>query len=140
MTERQKIQAKYGTWGAAYQAKHCILWEVQKEFEWFPAKKIFINRDFAAKLRIAFTNLEINGRYKEVKTFDGCLMERKSRGLGDDSLHSWAMAIDLNAKDNPLGGRISFSPNFLKAFRDAGLYCGADWKRTDAMHFALYNG
>jgi hypothetical protein len=140
LSARDLIKLNFGPYGPAYQAKHCVVWEVQKEFAWFPAKKIFINVAFTNKLRIAFAKLESRGQYQEIKTFDGCLNERLSRGLNLPSLHAWALAIDLNAATNPLGGKVTWSSGFLATMRECGLYCGADWKRKDGMHFALYNG
>ena len=140
LSAREIIIVEYGEPGLKYQQKFCEIWEIKKEFPWFPATKIFINKDFRQKITVAFKALEAKGLHTEIKTFDGCLVERKSRGLKVASLHSWAIAIDLNASTNPFGGPVKFSKEFLKTMRDCDIYCGADWKRKDGMHFALYNG
>jgi len=140
MNTRDIIISKYGEPGAAYQSKFCEIWEVKKEFPWFPANRIFINKDFKIKLQLAFKNLEAKKLHVEIKTFDGCYNDRAARGINVRSLHAWAMAIDINAAQNPLGGKVMFSQPFLQCFRAAGLFCGADWTRKDGMHFALFNG
>ncbi|MBK7882512.1 MAG: M15 family metallopeptidase [Chitinophagaceae bacterium] len=140
LSVRETIIQEYGQPGLAYQQKFCEIWEIKKEFPWFPKDKVFINKDFRKKITIAFKALEEKGLHKEIKTFDGCYVDRLSRGLKVKSLHAWAMAIDLNAAANPLGGPIKFSVAFLQTMKDCGIYCGAYWKRKDGMHFALFNG
>ena len=140
LSARDQIRSNYGGPGVAYMSKFCEVWPIKKEFPWFPADKIFINKDFRKKLTPALQQLVKRGLYAEIKTFDGCYNDRLSRGLKVTSLHAWAMAMDLNASTNPLGGHITWSLAFLETMRESEIYCGADWKRKDGMHFALYNG
>lgn len=136
---RQQILAKYGDPDSNYQKKYCILWEIQQDFAWFPAKEIFINKDFKDELFAAFTQLQAEGLHVEIKTFDGCLVVRNTRGSMLISLHSWGMAIDLNASMEKLGQlTTNWSPRFLEIMR-MYVYCGADFiSRKDNMHFSLY--
>lgn len=140
LTARDLIAMQYGPTGIEYQREHCELWYIKKEFAWFPTERIFINKDFRKILTVAFKKLQARGQYTEIKKYDGCFMERISRGLKVQSLHSWALAIDLNAATNPLGGKVTWSNAFLATMRECGIYCGADWKRKDGMHFAMFNG
>ncbi|MBC7509392.1 MAG: M15 family metallopeptidase [Ferruginibacter sp.] len=140
LTARDIINANYGAPGDVYKKKFCEVWEVKKEFAWFPADKIYINKDFRKVLTVAFKKLHTRGQYIEIKKFDGCYNERLGRGLKLASLHSWALAIDLNAATNPLAGKVTWSTAFLDTMRECGIYCGADWKRKDGMHFAMFNG
>lgn len=99
---------------------------------------IYINRAMRGALEQAFKNLLVLKAESELKTFDGCFGIRKVRG--DDtqmSLHSWGLAIDLNAADNPLNAANStFSREFIKAFTFVGFTWGGDFKnRPDPMHF-----
>jgi hypothetical protein len=147
MTAQTQIILKYGLPDDIYKSRHCEIWDVQTEFPWFlklekPVKRIFINKDFKSKLKLAFTNLEKADLHKEIISFDGCYVDRSVRGRNMKSLHAWAMAIDLNASKEGLG-RIgtAWSPRFIAIMKAAGLYWGGDWKgRKDPMHFALYNG
>ena len=53
------------------------------------------------------------------------------------SLHSWGIAIDVNAFENGLNQIPKLSPGFVKCFTDAGFEWGGTWKRKDGMHFQL---
>lgn len=108
--------------------------------------KIYCNEDFMDPFLKALENLVDGWCWEELKTYDGVFNIRKSRGLNQMSLHSWGVAIDLNAKDNPLNmsrercieaGLNPFSDNFVACFKDAGFDWGGDWKRADGMHFQL---
>jgi hypothetical protein len=142
MATQDLIIQKYGEPSQEYMSKYCSMWEVQKEFPWFPAKRMFVNNDFKNKLRIAFHNIEEASLQSEIKTFDGCYVERKVRGSNKISLHSWAMAIDLNAHIEQLGQATThFSQAFIAIMIAAGLFWGGNYKgRKDPMHFSLYNG
>lgn len=112
----------------------------------FP-KKIFCNNDFIPLLEQALNNIVDRGLAKEMKTWDGCFIIRQKRGLSSLSMHSWGLAVDINAAQNPLGktraqiiasGLTPLSEGFLQCFRDAGLECGADWaSRPDFMHMQM---
>lgn len=107
--------------------------------------KIYINRDIASILEVTLNRVIEVGVYKEIKTFDGCFNMRMVRGSKTrPSIHSWGLAIDLNAGHNPLGlnrlqcrerGLTPFTELFIEVWRDAGWTCGADFKRPDLMHF-----
>lgn len=66
---------------------------------------------------------------------------RPIRGGKTLSMHSYALAVDINAPLNPLGApvdRTLFKPDSLVvgAFKEEGWVWGGDWKgRRDAMHF-----
>ena len=65
------------------------------------------------------------------------LILEKKRGLTSMSLHSWGIAIDVNAAWNGLNKPSTLSPGFVKCFTDAGFEWGGTWKRIDGMHFQL---
>lgn len=142
MTAQEEILAKYGQPGSAYQSKFCELWNIQTDLPWFPAKRIFINKDFKVKLMTALVAIEFAGLQNEIQTFDGCYVERKVRGSNKISLHSWALSIDLNAHKEKLGQTFThWSDKFLQIMRDSGIYPGWDFKgRKDPMHFGAFNG
>lgn len=128
--------------------KSLVLWDVPSALEiGVIPKRIYCNKDLVKPLETAFANLIKTGCVNELKTWDGCFNIRKKRGLNSMSLHSWGLAVDVNASSNPLGltreqivakGLTPFSEEFLQCFRDAGFNCGADWKsRPDFMHMEL---
>lgn len=121
------------------ESKYMTLWDVPTELEiGVIPKRLYCNKIMVAPLTTAFKNLIDRGFVKELKTFDGCFNVRKKRGLSSMSLHSWGIAIDVNASWNQLGKTPTLSKGFVKCFKDAGFDWGGDWvKRLDGMHFQL---
>lgn len=119
--------------------KNMVVWDVPTELEvGVIPKKIYCNKDLVKPLEQAFRNLISRGFVKELKTWDGCFNIRKKRGLASMSLHSWGIAIDVNAAWNGLGKTPVLSAGFVKCFTDAGFDWGGTWKnRPDGMHFQL---
>lgn len=118
---------------------HLVLWDVPTSLEiGVIPKRIYCNKDLVGPLQQAFENLIATGYVSELKTWDGCFNIRKKRGLSSMSLHSWAIAVDVNAFENGLGKTPKLSPGFVKCFKDAGFDWGGDWTtRKDGMHFQL---
>jgi hypothetical protein len=102
----------------------------------FP-KKIFINKDFKPVLEKALRNLIDRDLTKELKTWDGVFMIRSKRALTSLSLHSWAIAVDVNQAENQLNQVPKLSLEFVKCFTDVGCDWGGTWTRKDGMHFQL---
>lgn len=118
--------------------KSMVVWDIPTELEvGVIPKKLYCNKDMVAPLSAAFKNLIDTGYVKELKTFDGCFNIRKKRGLTSMSLHSWGIAIDVNATWNQLNMTPTLSAGFVKCFTDAGFEWGGTWQRKDGMHFQL---
>lgn len=115
-----------------------VLWDVPTELEiGVIPKRIYCNKDLIEPLKKAFKALIDTGHVKELKTWDGCFNIRKKRGLASMSLHSWAIAIDVNAFENGLNQTPKLSAGFVKCFTDNGFEWGGTWTRKDGMHFQL---
>lgn len=116
-----------------------VLWDVPNELEiGLIPKRIYCNKDLIKPLTKAFQALIKTGKVEELKTYDGCFNIRKIRGGKQMSLHSWGIAIDVNAFENGLGQQPKLSPEFVKCFTDAGFDWGGNWvSRKDGMHFQL---
>lgn len=116
--------------------------------------KLYLNKDMIGPLTQALENLMERGFIAELKTWDGIFNIRPIRGYemkyealmaaGDEatairylSIHSWAIALDVNAATNGLGKTPTLSPGFVLCFKDAGFDWGGDWARKDGMHFQL---
>lgn len=100
--------------------------------------RLFCNKDLCQPLTQALQNLATHGVINEIKTFDGCFNIRQMRMSHAYSLHSWGIAIDLNAFENQMFSEGKLSPTFVKCFTDAGFHWGGNWKtRKDPMHFQL---
>jgi hypothetical protein len=135
VTSAQALK-KYGP--PAPNNPHLTLWDVPAHLEiGLIPKRIYCNKDLIGPLGAAFKALIDTGCVHELKTWDGCFNIRKKRGLSSMSLHSWGIAIDLNAFENGLGQVPKLSPEFVKCFTDNGFDWGGNWKRLDGMHFQL---
>jgi hypothetical protein len=100
--------------------------------------KIYCNFAIHTPLRRAFRLLLERGLARELESFDGCWNIRRMSGGGGLSVHSWALAIDLNAGTNPYGPELitDFSDDFVKCFAQASFEWGGLWSgNKDAMHF-----
>ena len=135
MVTPSQCLAKYGP---PEKESNMVLWDVPAELEiGVIPKRLYCNKDIVAPLTAAFQNLISRGFVTELKTFDGCFNIRKQRGAQSQSLHSWDIAIDVNAAWNGLGKIPVLSPGFVACFTDAGFDWGGAWKRLDGMHFQL---
>lgn len=118
--------------------EHLVLWDVPYELEiGVIPKRIYCNKDAVFPLKTAFFNLISRGYVDELVTWDGCFNIRTQRGYNSMSLHSWGVAVDMNAFENGLGKEPKLSAEFVKCWTDAGWEWGGKWKRKDGMHFQL---
>lgn len=94
-----------------------------------------VNRDMAPALYSAWSNIITRNLEHLVQSYDGCLAIRPSRTDARQSVHSWALAIDINASTNKLGMKGSIAPELVQCFTDAGFVWGGVWAHPDPMHF-----
>jgi hypothetical protein len=123
-----------------FENKWMTLWDVPSDINTaIPVipNKIYCNKDLVTPLEKAFRNIIYRNLTKEIKTWDGCFNIRLKRGLNSLSLHSWAIAIDINAAWNGLGKIPTMSKELVQCFVDAGFEWGGNWTRLDGMHFQL---
>lgn len=120
-------------------ARHLIVWDVPTELEiGVIPKRIYCNKLMVEPLTKAFKSLISTCHVAELKTWDGCWNIRLKRNGTTWSLHSWAIAIDVNAAENGLNKIPKLSQGFVKCFTDAGFEWGGHWKNPiDGMHFQL---
>lgn len=118
--------------------RNMVMWDVPTELEiGHIPKRIYCNKDMIGPLSQAFKNLIDRKVVGQLKTWDGCFNIRKKRGGATSSLHSWGIAIDVNAAWNGFGKKPTMSPEMVKCFTDAGFDWGGTWKKPDGMHFQL---
>ena len=128
---------KYGD-PSANERRFMIVWDVPTALEHGAIpKRIYCNKDLIPLLEKAFKNVNDRGISIQIKTWDGCFNIRRKRGAASMSLHSWGLAIDINAAWNGFGKKPTMSPELVKCFTDAGLDWGGVWKRADGMHFQI---
>lgn len=75
------------------------------------------------------------GLSNKLISFDGCWNVRYIRGGNQLSMHSWGIAVDHNAKTNPLGAEGDMNSEIVEIFESEGFYWGGNFKRKDPMHF-----
>jgi len=125
-------------YGDPTKEKSMILWDVPPELEiGVLPNKIYCNRDMVDPLKRAFTNIIERGLIEQVKTWDGCFNIRKKVGALSQSLHSWGVAIDINAAWNGYNKTPTMSKELVDCFKDAGFDWGGDWTKPDGMHFQI---
>lgn len=102
--------------------------------------RIYGHELLEAPLQAAFGRLCGRGFAGELRTYDGCVCIRKMKGGAGYSVHSWGLAIDVNAGSNPFGGRPALSDGFVRCFAECGFEWGGLWRPDslrDGMHFQL---
>ena len=126
-------------YGAPSESNPClVVWNIPRELQVSVVpKRVFINKDMIEPLTNAIKNLIDRKHILEMKTWDGCFNIRKKRELTTWSLHSWAIAVDVNAFENGLNMEPKLSKEFVQCFLDAGFEWGGTWHRKDGMHFQL---
>lgn len=125
-------------YGPPEKERAMILWDVPSELEiGVIPKRIYCNKDMVIPLQVAFRNLIERGCVDQLKTFDGCFNIRRKRGGISASLHSWGLAVDVNAAWNRMGKTPTLSPEFVRCWTDAGFEWGGTWRIKDGMHFQL---
>lgn len=101
-------------------------------------KRIWCNEDMIVSLDCALENLVGRGyATTELKTWDGCFNIRRMKGGKTMSLHSWGIAVDVNAFSNGFGQKGNMTEGFIRCFTDAGFDWGGSWRYPDPMHFQL---
>lgn len=125
-------------YGAPESERHMVLFDVPKSLEvGVIPKRIYCNKDMVTPLTKAFANIVTRNLEAHLKTWDGCFNIRQKRGSGSASLHSWGIAIDINAAWNGFGKQPTMHPDLVKCFTEAGFDWGGTWSHPDGMHFQL---
>ena len=89
-----------------------------------------------------FREIDRRGLKNQIRTFGGCFNFRSKRGGSKLSVHSWAVAIDLNPETNQMGTPGYMNPEIVEIFKAFGFTWGGDWsgKSKDPMHFQFCSG
>lgn len=136
MVTSQQCLKKYGE--PSPQNSWLTIWDIPTELEvGIIPKKLWCNKDLIVPLSDAIKNIISRNLVSQLKTWDGCVNIRKKRGGSTYSLHSWGIAVDINAFENGFGAVPKMTPDLVKCFTDAGFDWGGSWKKPDGMHFQL---
>ncbi|MCU1586751.1 MAG: family peptidase, partial [Frankiales bacterium] len=97
------------------------------------------HRLMVPQLRGALKDVVAAGLSSSISTYDGCYVPRfiESNPSHAISLHTWGIAIDINAATNGRGGRGTMDMRVVNIFKRWGFRWGGDWSYTDPMHFEI---
>ena len=101
-------------------------------------KKIRCHKRIALWLKTALDQIYlVPSLWDTINDFAGCYEWRLSRKSRKLARHSWAIAIDLDACDNPFGRKPRVAPEIVDIFTKCGFVWGGTFppQRIDGMHF-----
>ncbi len=101
--------------------------------------RVTCHRLMVPQLRGALEDVVEAGLAHTLTTYDGCYVPRfiERNPENSISLHTWGIAIDLDASKNYRGIEGTMHPEVVSIFKRWGFRWGGDWKYTDPMHFEL---
>ncbi len=102
-----------------------------------PVKHIACNIDIHEPLKLALNAVVNRGLQDQLLTFDGSWCIRLVRGGTELSVHSYAIALDVNSATNQLGTPGDMSGDLALCFEDNGFRWGKRFHRQDPMHFTF---
>ena len=91
------------------------------------------------QLRGALQDVVNAGLASTIHTYNGCYVPRfiERDPTHAISLHTWGIAIDIDAATNGRGSRGTMDPRVVDIFKRWGFRWGGDWSYTDPMHFEI---
>ena len=101
--------------------------------------RVTCHRLMLTQLRGALEDVVAAGLASTLNTYDGCYVPRfiERNPENSISLHTWGIAIDMDAATNYRGIKGTMHPEVVNIFKRWGFRWGGDWKYTDPMHFEL---
>lgn len=101
--------------------------------------RVTCHRLMIPQLRGALQDVADAGLASSLSTYDGCYVPRfiERNPENSISLHTWGIAIDMDASTNYRGIQGTMHPEVVTIFKRWGFRWGGDWKHTDPMHFEL---
>ena len=101
--------------------------------------RVTCHRLMFPQLRGALADVQAAGLASSLHTYNGCYVPRfiERNPAHAISLHTWGIAIDLDASTNYRGIKGTMDPKVVEIFKRWGFRWGGDWSYTDPMHFEL---
>jgi hypothetical protein len=101
--------------------------------------RVTCHRLMIPQLRGALQDVVDAGLAHTLTTYDGCYVPRfiERNPENSISLHTWGIAIDMDAAKNYRGIAGTMHPEVVTIFKRWGFRWGGDWTYTDPMHFEL---
>ena len=97
------------------------------------------HRLMVRQLRGALQAVKDAGLAGTIHSYDGCYVPRfiERNPTHAISLHTWGIAIDIDAATNGRGTKGTMNPRVVQIFKQWGFRWGGDWSYTDPMHFEI---
>lgn len=105
-------------------------------------KRLYVNKQIVAPLTDALASCMALADGYKIRTI-GCFAPRAKRGQPDSlSLHSYGIAVDINADANPMRAPMvrDIPDGWVAAFEALGWTWGGRWRTPDPMHFQFAKG
>jgi hypothetical protein len=101
--------------------------------------RVTCHRLMIPQLRGALQDVVNAGLASSLHTYDGCYVPRfiEHNPSHAISLHTWGIAIDLDASTNYRGIKGTMDPRVVTIFKRWGFRWGGDWSYSDPMHFEI---
>jgi len=101
--------------------------------------RVTCHRLMLPQLRGALQEVQDAGLAGTLTTYSGCYVPRfiERNPARSISLHTWGIAIDMDAATNYRGIRGTMDSRVVEIFKRWGFAWGGDWQYTDPMHFEL---
>ena len=101
--------------------------------------RVTCHRLMVRQLRGALQDVVEAGLSSTLTTYDGCYVPRfiERNPENSISLHTWGIAIDMDASKNYRGIKGTMHPEVVNIFKRWGFRWGGDWQYTDPMHFEM---
>jgi hypothetical protein len=101
--------------------------------------RVTCHRLMIPQLRGALQDVVDAGLAHTLSSYDGCYVPRfiERNPENSISLHTWGIAIDMDASKNYRGIDGTMHPEVVNIFKRWGFRWGGDWTYTDPMHFEL---
>jgi hypothetical protein len=99
--------------------------------------RLRVHRKLVAAFTGAFESIHADPEaWASLGDTGGAYAWRPQRGAKKLSRHSWAIAVDLDVAENPMGSKGRMHPAVIAAFAAHGFEWGGSWRtRRDPMHF-----
>ena len=101
--------------------------------------RVTCHRLMIPQLRGALQDVVNAGLSSSLHTYNGCYVPRfiEHNPAHAISLHTWGIAIDMDASTNYRGIKGTMDPRVVTIFKRWGFRWGGDWTYTDPMHFEI---
>lgn len=106
------------------------------------SNRLYVNKAIVEPLRSALAAAQLVCPEYQIRTI-GCFNPRLKRVNGDVSVHSWGLAVDINADTNPLADDLTtdMPDAFVRCFKGQGFTWGGEFSgKKDAMHYQYISG